>query len=166
MLSRANSLSGRADGQVFVSGVPRGSGAPLAHAWCESVGRSGRKISAGVLHWYVALSKVIRWEVGEAGAFDRSLTPDEIWIGSTTLVDGHVVISDTSGDLISLNSVQTVGQLTVTTSTFSSHCRHVLDQERPAGSLHGLLHTVGRNLARKGKKLAYRSKFNAAISPI
>jgi hypothetical protein len=26
----------------------------------------------------VALSKVIRWEVGEAGAFDRSLTPDEI----------------------------------------------------------------------------------------
>ena len=25
-----------------------------------------------------ALSKVIRWEVGEAGAFDRSLTPDEI----------------------------------------------------------------------------------------
>jgi hypothetical protein len=57
------------------------------------------------------LSKVIRWEVGEAGAFDRSLTPDEIWIGSTTLVDGHVVISDTSGDLISLNSVQTVGQL-------------------------------------------------------
>ena len=36
------------------------------------------------------------------------------------LVDGHVVISDTSGDLISLNSVQTVGQLTVTTSTFSS----------------------------------------------
>ena len=26
----------------------------------------------------VALSKVIKWEVGEAGAFDRSLTPDEI----------------------------------------------------------------------------------------
>ena len=26
----------------------------------------------------VALSKVIRWEVGEAGAFDRGLTPDEI----------------------------------------------------------------------------------------
>jgi hypothetical protein len=26
----------------------------------------------------VALSKVIRWEVGEAGAFDRSLMPDEI----------------------------------------------------------------------------------------
>ena len=26
----------------------------------------------------VALSKVIRWDVGEAGAFDRSLTPDEI----------------------------------------------------------------------------------------
>ena len=26
----------------------------------------------------VALSKVIRWETGEAGAFDRSLTPDEI----------------------------------------------------------------------------------------
>jgi hypothetical protein len=26
----------------------------------------------------VALSKVIRWEVGEARAFDRSLTPDEI----------------------------------------------------------------------------------------
>jgi hypothetical protein len=28
--------------------------------------------------YLVALSKVIRWEVGEAGAFDRSLTPDEI----------------------------------------------------------------------------------------
>ena len=26
----------------------------------------------------VALSKVIRWDVGEAGAFDRGLTPDEI----------------------------------------------------------------------------------------
>ena len=26
----------------------------------------------------VALSKVIRWEAGEAGAFDRGLTPDEI----------------------------------------------------------------------------------------
>ena len=25
-----------------------------------------------------SLSKVIRWDVGEAGAFDRSLTPDEI----------------------------------------------------------------------------------------
>ena len=30
---------------------------------------------------------------------------------NATLVDGHVVISDTSGGLISLNSVQTVGQL-------------------------------------------------------
>ena len=28
----------------------------------------------------VALSKVIRWEVGEAGAFDRSLTPDAVVI--------------------------------------------------------------------------------------
>jgi Ca2+-binding RTX toxin-like protein len=30
---------------------------------------------------------------------------------NATVVDGHVVISDTSGDSISLNSVQTVGQL-------------------------------------------------------
>ena len=28
----------------------------------------------------VALSKVIRWEVGMAGEFDRSLTPDEIMV--------------------------------------------------------------------------------------
>jgi hypothetical protein len=26
----------------------------------------------------VALSKVIRWEVGQAGEFDRALTPEEI----------------------------------------------------------------------------------------
>jgi hypothetical protein len=28
----------------------------------------------------VTLSKVIRWEVGMAGEFDRSLTPDEIMV--------------------------------------------------------------------------------------
>jgi hypothetical protein len=37
-----------------------------------------KKHPATYFNGMVALSKVIRWEMGETGAFDRSLSPDEI----------------------------------------------------------------------------------------